>query len=475
MTTLLSVAEMYRADRAALAQGIDGLSLMENAGAGVAREILGHFGARNITILCGPGNNGGDGFVAARHLRRGGAKVRVALLGQKARLKGDAAVMAKRWRGKVLPLAPEALEGAELVVDALFGAGLSRPVTGPARAVLEAAAAAGLPSVAVDCPSGVEGDSGQVLGHALPAAMTVSFFRAKACHYLQPGRGLSGELRLIDIGIEEAVLRDIAPATWLNGPDLWFDSFPWAPEAGHKYDRGHAVVLSGPRGRSGAARLAARAALRVGAGLVTVASPVSAMAENAARLTAVMVRECRDGKAFGRLIADPRVAAVLLGPGGGVHKATREAVLATLKAGKTTLLDADALSVFEPAPERLFKAIKSDCILTPHEGEFRRLFETTDGKLERARAAALAAALKRLERARRGIDLPADELHAELLECLGQAVRVVDRQHELRLEGSHRVLNLFHREPRVVQREDAVAPLPQLGRDVVDEERARAE
>ena len=116
MTTLLSVAEMYRADRAAMARGIDGLTLMENAGAGVAREILERFGARNITILCGPGNNGGDGFVAARHLRRGGAKVRLALLGPKERLKGDAAVMAKRWRGKILALDPEALEGAELVV-----------------------------------------------------------------------------------------------------------------------------------------------------------------------------------------------------------------------------------------------------------------------------------------------------------------------------------------------------------------------
>jgi NAD(P)H-hydrate epimerase len=380
---------MYRADRAAGARGVAGLELMERAGAGVAREILERFGARPVAVLCGPGSNGGDGFVAARHLREAGVAVRVALLGERTRLTGAAAAMARRWRGQVAPLDDGVLEGAGLVVDALFGAGLSRPIAGPAESVLRAAAARGLPSVAVDVPSGVDGDSGQLLGYALPAAMTVSFFRAKPAHWLYPGRALTGELRLVDIGIPEAVLaEEVRPRTWLNEPGLWRHRWPWPAADGHKYGRGHAVAVSGPRARSGAARLAARAALRAGAGLVTVAAPESAVPECAAQLTAVMVRGWRDAAAYTRLIADPRLNAVLLGPGNGVTAGTRAAVLATLRAGKATVLDADALSVFEKRPKPLFSAIRAPCIMTPHEGEFRRLFAFEGGKLERARRAA---------------------------------------------------------------------------------------
>jgi len=391
MTTLLGVEEMYRADRAAAAAGVSSLELMENAGAGVAREIIERFGPRPTAVLCGPGNNGGDGFVAARHLRRAGARVRLALLGDRRSLKGDAAAMARRWRGRILPFEEPVLEGIELVVDAIFGAGLTRPVDGAARAVLQAAGRRGLVSIAVDCPSGVDGDTGEVKGYALPAAMTVSFFRAKPGHFLYPGRALAGELRLIDIGIPDVVLERIAPATWINTPALWSASYPRLRSDGHKYHRGHAVAVSGPRGRSGAARLGARAALRIGAGLVTVAAPASAVPENAAQLTAVMLRGWRDAKAFARLIADPRLNAVLLGPGNGVNALTRELVLATLRAGKAAVLDADALSVFARTPKRLFDAIRSPVILTPHEGEFTRLFGFEGGKLARARAAARRA------------------------------------------------------------------------------------
>jgi ADP-dependent NAD(P)H-hydrate dehydratase / NAD(P)H-hydrate epimerase len=391
VTILLSVEEMYRADRAAMAQGISGLALMECAGAGVAEEILARFGRRPVAVLCGPGNNGGDGFVAARHLRRAGVTVRLALLGDRARLAGDAAAMAKRWRGKVWPFDADVLDGAELVVDAVFGAGLSRPVGGQVEAVLRTVEARRLISVAVDVPSGVDGDSGRMLGYALPAAMTVTFFRAKPAHWLLPGRSLCGELRLVDIGIPEAVLETIRPRAVLNAPSLWREALPRPRPDGHKYDRGHAVVVSGPRGRSGAARLGARAALRIGAGLVSVAAPTSAMPECAAQLTAVMLRGWRDPADYARLIADRRLNAVLLGPGNGVGRTTRATVLATLRARKAVVLDADALSVFARAPTALFSAIAGPCILTPHEGEFRRLFADDGGKLDRARRAALAS------------------------------------------------------------------------------------
>ncbi|MDP6567580.1 MAG: NAD(P)H-hydrate dehydratase [Alphaproteobacteria bacterium] len=390
MTELLSVAEMYRADRAAMAAGVAGLELMERAGAGVAAAVLDRFGARPTAVLCGPGNNGGDGFVVARHLKAAGAKVRLALLGERGKLRGDAAAMARKWRPRPLPLTPAALDGAELVVDAVFGAGLARPVDGVVRDTLAAAVERRLPIIAVDTPSGVHGDTGAVLGYAPPAALTVSFFRPKTGHLLYPGRGLCGELRIVDIGIAEAVLVDIGPRTWANEPELWRGTWPVPPPDGHKYQRGHAVVLSGRRGKSGAARLAARAALRVGAGLVTVASPPSALAENAAQLTAVMIERWRDTKEFRRLLSDPRRNAVLLGPGAGVDRTLRDNVRAALALGKAVVLDADALTAFQHARKGLFRAIAAPCILTPHEGEFARLFRHRGSKLERARRAAAA-------------------------------------------------------------------------------------
>lgn len=391
MNTLFSVAEMYAADRAAMAAGVSGLTLMEAAGKGVAEAILERFGAQPIAVLCGPGNNGGDGFVIARHLGAAGARVRLALLGDKARLKGDAAAMAKRWRGKVLPMSAEVLDDAALVVDAIFGAGLTRDVDGAARDVLTEAAARGLLSVAVDVPSGVHGDTGEIRGYALPAEMTVTFFRRKPGHLLLPGRQCCGVVRAIDIGIPTAVLDEIGPRTWENTPALWGARFPWPRLDGHKYSRGHAVVASGPKGKSGAARLAARAALRTGAGLVTVLAPTSAMAENAAQLTTVMLAEIRGKDGFAEAIVDRRRNAILVGPGNGVTAATRRHVLAALKTRRACVLDADALTVFARAPKTLFKAVRGPCLMTPHEGEFGRLFDADGGKLARVRAAARAS------------------------------------------------------------------------------------
>ena len=390
MLEVLSVSQMYAADRAAMDRGISGETLMEAAGLQAAQSILEQFGVQPTAILCGPGNNGGDGFVIARHLKAAGARVKVALLGDKAKLRGDAARMAKRWRGRVAALDTGVLDGAELVVDALFGAGLSRNIQGPAKATLMAAAAAGLPLIAVDMPSGVQGNSGAVLGYAPHADLTVTFFRPKSGHLLYPGRGRCGEVQVVDIGIPDAVLAEIDPTTQANDPGLWLPAWPPLSAEGHKYSRGHALVLSGGKGKTGAARLAAGAALRVGAGLVTVASPQGAVAENAAHLTAVMIDPWRDLGEFRRLIAEPRRNAVCLGPGAGVTKLLRDQVLAVLDLGRSVVLDADAITAFTRAKRGLFRKLHDNCILTPHGGEFGRLFDPAGDKLQRTRAAAAA-------------------------------------------------------------------------------------
>ncbi len=385
---LLTVAHMYAADRAAETSGVPGERLMEAAGEAITTSIRERWSPRPVAVLCGPGNNGGDGFVVARLLQQTGWPVSLAVLGNPNNLKGEAATMAQRWDGAVTSLTPEILDGAGLAVDALFGAGLARPLKGAARAVVESLDDRGTPYVAVDVPSGVDGNTGAILGAAAPAALTVTFCRRKPAHLLLPGRILSGEVVVADIGIPEAVLDDIDIRTFVNGPGLWERRFPWPGAASHKYSRGHAVVVGGDAVASGAARLAARAALRAGAGLVTIACPAEAATVYAAQLTAVMVVAITNNDAFAEVLADPRKNAILLGPGGGITERTRRGVLAALAAEKACVLDADALSVFESKKKQLFEAILSECLLTPHEGEFRRLFGLEGDKPGRARAAA---------------------------------------------------------------------------------------
>ena len=389
---LLSVEEMSRADAAAIAAGVAGSRLMEHAGRAVAEAIMNRWNVRPVLVCCGPGNNGGDGFVAARHLSRAGWPVRLALLGDRARLKGDAAHHAAQWQGEALPLSGGLVQDDDLIVDALFGAGLSRALEGAARAVAEAVNARGLPTVAVDIPSGVSGDSGRILGEvAVRADLTVTFFRKKPGHLLLPGRDLSGELVVADIGIPDAVLDEILPRAWENSPSLWTAGFPRRGAADHKYRFGHALVLGGAT-VTGAARLAARAALRVGAGLVTVACPREALAIYALSAPSIITQPLDGESDFLRLLEDPRRNAVLLGPGNGVSEETRMCVLAALNGGsRSVVLDADALSVFQDAPDALFGAIAGPCVLTPHEGEFARLFPDLDvqgDKLACARHAA---------------------------------------------------------------------------------------
>ncbi len=379
---------MRAGDAAAIAGGIAGRSLMERAGAAVADAALARWPGRAALVICGPGNNGGDGFVAARRLQDAGLPVRLALLGDRARLTGDAATAAGDWTGATGALSAELLDEGELVIDALFGAGLDRPLAGTARAVVEAIAARRLDCLAVDVPSGLAGDSGEILGAAAPAKLTVTFCRAKPGHYLWPGRGYCGELVVADIGITDAVVESLRPRCWLNGPWAWIEQFPWPSPEDHKYRRGHVAVLGGSR-MTGAARLASRAARRAGAGLVTLIAPTEVLNLYAADQPGLLTAPI---EAFENYLADPRVSAVLLGPGAGLVPATRRHVLAALASGKPCLLDADALTVFADVPADLFAAIEGAVLLTPHEGELARLFAGLVGhKLARARAAAKAS------------------------------------------------------------------------------------
>jgi hydroxyethylthiazole kinase-like uncharacterized protein yjeF len=400
MIELLTNAEMGEADRLTIAGGGAGIDLMEQAGRAVAAAVVArHRAGSRVVVVAGPGNNGGDGFVAARILAERGYRVRLMLVGDIARLKGDAAVAARRFSGPVEAAQPGELGGAaDVVVDALFGAGLDRPVEGLPRAMIEAMNAQSAPIVALDLPSGINGTSGAVMGVAVRAAQSITFFRKKTGHLLLPGRLYCGQTAVADIGIPDAVLVRIGSKAFENVPALWRHEFPIPLGAGHKYDRGHAVVVSGPSWSTGAARLAARGALRAGAGLVTIASPREALAVNAAANLAIMVRPVDGAEQLDRFLADRRLNAVAIGPGLGVGEATRALVLAALSGARAVVLDADAITSFAEQPQDLAEALLARrdraTIMTPHEGEFARYFGTLDGrthagsKLERARLAA---------------------------------------------------------------------------------------
>lgn len=438
MHELLTNQEMAEADKRAVAHGVPSLTLMENAGRAVAdaAELMAPRGAR-VLVLCGPGNNGGDGFVAGRYLKERGYDVRLSCLVPAGQLKGDASEMARRWTGAIEGPNAAAFAGAALIIDAIFGAGLARaPAGGFASAIddMKRAREAGARVLAVDVPSGLDGSSGLPLGgHVVTADRTITFFRKKPGHLLMPGRALCGPVTVAEIGIPATVLADalrpsaesgvaadgsLPLSTMENAPAWWRPSMPQVGAEGHKYTRGHALVVSGPVFHSGAARMSARAALRVGAGLVTVASPTSALPENAAHLTAIMLRPCPSARALGEILEDKRKNAVVIGPGASVGEDTRDLVLAALRSGAACVLDADALTSFtqkedegagsvgfgftgaaKPTsnhPETLFAAIRAGdagpVVLTPHDGEFKRLFPVEAAiasKLERARAAAL--------------------------------------------------------------------------------------
>jgi ADP-dependent NAD(P)H-hydrate dehydratase / NAD(P)H-hydrate epimerase len=390
---ILTVEEMYAADRFASEHGVPSLELMEEAGLAVANEICRRWTPSSCAVLCGPGNNGGDGFVVARHLNARGFGVWVETTVDIAQLKGDAAVMAGRWPGETVSLDGGG-RAAELVVDALFGAGLSRPLDGAARRRVLGLKQQQSPVVAIDVPSGIHGDTAKAFDDvAVDAALTVTFFRKKPAHVLLPAALQCGDVVVADIGIPETAIQAINPKLFENGPALW--RYPWPNSESHKYARGHCIVVSGPAHATGAARLAARGALRVGAGLVSVASPPDGLPVNAAALTAIMVKPFSGASGLSELLKDKRFNAVVVGPGCGVGRATKDLVTSALASGAACVLDADALTSFADDTHALFALLREPAVLTPHQGEFERLFPgllaKSRNKIDAARAAATQA------------------------------------------------------------------------------------
>lgn len=394
---LLTNAEMAAADRLTIASGAPGSFLMEHAGAAVAQEaslLAPRHGS--VVVLCGPGNNGGDGFVAARLLEARGFSIALGLLGQADALRGDAAFAAKAWGGEILPIDAVGLDAADVAIDALFGAGLSRDLDGLASATVtrlnEWSRAQKKPVLSIDVPSGIDGSSGQIRGVAVRARRTVTFFRRKPGHLLLPGRLHCGETIVADIGISATVLATIKPQIRANGPAAWGELYPVPRVNGHKYSRGHALVLSGGLAHTGAARLAARGALRAGAGLVSVATPAAALIVHAAALTAIMTCVCDGPDGLTGILQDRRKNALVMGPGLGVGAITRSMARAALEAEKGALeprraivLDADALTSFAGdavALARAIRASRAPVVLTPHDGEFARLFGDLTAKCE---------------------------------------------------------------------------------------------
>lgn len=395
---VLTCAEMRAIESAAMESGaVTGLELMERAGAAVAGHIrLRWPKAGRVTVLCGPGNNGGDGYVVARHLADAGWQVRV--LGLDNTPGPDAAEMKRRWAemGAIRPLtkAEFAVDPGDLVVDAMFGTGATRPLTGEVRAISRWL---GLthpsPVVAVEGVSGLCLDSGDWLGgmgdelgaNRPRAALTVTFHAAKIGHLLGIAPILGGDLVVADIGIPQSPYRDGAGALRRRGQTrAWMQVPPhhsWQPELtaplgkqslGHKFSSGHALVVAGGPGRSGAARLAARAALRTGAGLVSVAPPKSALSEYAVPPDAIMREAIDDTEDLLARLRDKRLAAIIIGPACGIER-SGELLDAATASERPIVLDADALTALSlrDAP---FSGLHARCVLTPHRGEFARLF-----------------------------------------------------------------------------------------------------
>lgn len=392
--TVLSTKAMAAVDRAAIAGGIPGIRLMENAGRAITRAIVDRFAPCPVLVLAGPGNNGGDGYVVARRLEAAGWQVVVAALGDPARLKGDAALAARRWPGPVAGLdAASDLEG-ELVVDALFGAGLDRPLAPDLAAKLERIVAGRRHIVAVDTPSGVDGSTGSVSPGTVHADLTVTFGAPKPGHLLEPARSHCGTIVCADIGIPPAAVAAHDEGIAVNTPTAWAGALPLRTAAKHKYDFGHALIIGGDRLHTGAAGMAAIAASRVGAGLVTIAAPADALPIYAGHAQSLMTRPLDRAAALDSMLADSRFNAILLGPAAGLGGRTaalldRLLVDRLLVAGRPLVLDADALTVLGRARRRgRHPQLPADCILTPHDGELGRLSQASGDRLGRARQAA---------------------------------------------------------------------------------------
>ena len=412
---ILNSSEMAACDRSARIRArIPSILLMERAAEGVAELVAEKFPrARKVAVFCGPGNNGGDGFAAARLLSGTGRRVRIVTLASPARSRGDAKLNLESARALRLPILDgsgrgarreilETLEWADLVVDALFGTGLSRPLSGPARRIVDQINSSGRPVISVDLPSGAGGDSGAVLGATVRADWTAAIAALKWPHVFEPARRYCGEIAVIDIGIPDDILE--SPRHRLNfmTRDPIARLFPARPEASHKGSFGHVAVVAGSRGKAGAALLAAEGALRAGAGLVTIACPESLEPRFASRLPEAMTLPLpeKEGRVSASA-ADPalelfaRCDAAVVGPGIGTGEAVRKFLLRIIGASPLPILfDADALNAFPGEPER-FRRKRGAALLTPHPGEAARLLGESTAGIQASRVDSVRAIARR--------------------------------------------------------------------------------
>ena len=383
---LLTPHEMGRADALTIESGVPERELMKNAGMRVVEHIRRTYPRVPTTILCGPGNNGGDGFVIGIELRKRGWPVRLVLLGDKKKYGAAARHFLDLW-GDTEDFSADALTDAGLIVDAMFGAGLDRPIVAEFEKIVRQTNKMICPVVAVDVPSGICGETGQVLGVAIQASSTVSFFRFKPGHFLYPGRARRGDLVLGQIGIADHMAKAVGAKCEVNAfQSNWLQG----SETDHKYNKGHCLVVGGEIHKTGASRMSAQSALRAGAGLVSVQAETEIADELANHLTAEMIKS----EPLDALLADARYRSIVVGPGCGVNDQTHHNVLTSLAANRAIVLDADALSVFESDPAELFDHIannSSEVVLTPHGGEFNRLFPNVSSDNDKVSAARQAA------------------------------------------------------------------------------------
>ena len=387
---LLTAAQMQAADAATIASGVSGYALMQRAGEAVVRVIEQYYEQRSVLVLAGLGNNGGDGYIVAQQLHAAGWSVRVASPGGELPQTPDALRAAKTFQGCVEALSPELISPQALIVDALFGTGLVRPITGELAAVVERVNALRCAAVAVDIPSGVDASTGVIHGVAIKAELTVTFAAKKRGHLLMPGLDYCGGVVVSDIGI---LVQDQAEPVYENTPEVWAEHLVWPQRATHKYHRGHVAVMAGDEA-VGASRLAALSALRAGAGLCSLLCERERFDVYASAALSLMVKALDDG--LEPFLMDERISTYVIGPGAGTLAKTRNRTLMIAKAQRKAVIDADALRVFSEAPAMLFSSIVAPTVLTPHEGEFATLFANTSvdrtaNKLTRTQQAAVVA------------------------------------------------------------------------------------
>lgn len=387
---ILTCENVRAAEAAAVEAGISLWALMQKAGQACADVLHAEFPDGRVVVLAGPGNNGGDAFVAAQRLRDLERNVWLYELAPGAVRTDEGRAAREQVTGPLQPLEDLRLASGDVVLDGLFGAGLSCPLEGEAAFAVEQVNASGAKVVAIDVPSGVRGDFGAVEGPAIRADVTVTFCCKKRAHVLQPAASLCGEIVPAEIGFGRFVEGVGRGRLFENAPQLWAGRLRWPQAASHKHQRGRLAVVTGPAGSTGAARLAAQAGLRVGAGLVTLVCPQRALSEVSASVLAPLTVGFSDLHEL--LAATDRAEAVVIGPAAGVSAATRASVEALAKADRSLVLDADALTVFRDDVETLAGLIEAPAVLTPHTGEFDRLFPGLLGasatKIDAARAAA---------------------------------------------------------------------------------------